>query len=101
MCFGVTLSFAHFISSWELGQSYPDFQRLILLSEYYKMTLDELARGVNAGDVRALNKSEKQISSIYSDGQPGKEAISRAWLAFPIVICSILALFAAIIRQGT
>ena len=57
------------VSKWELGQSYPDFQRLVLLSDYYEMSLDELVKGVDVGDVRALNESEKQISSIYSDGR--------------------------------
>ena len=30
------------ISKWEAGQSYPDFQRLVMLSDYFDMTLDEL-----------------------------------------------------------
>lgn len=88
------------VSKWELGQSYPDFQRLVLLSDYYEMSLDELVRGVDVGDVRALNESEKQISSIYSDVERGKEAISRAWRAFLIVGCIILAFFAAIVTYG-
>ena len=61
------------VSKWELGQSYPDFQKLVLLSDYYEMSLDELVRGVDVGDVRALNESEKQISSIYSDVERGKD----------------------------
>ena len=64
------------------------------------MSLDELVRGVDVGDVRALNESEKQISSIYSDVERGKEAISRAWRAFLIVGCIILAFFAAIVAYG-
>lgn len=88
------------VSKWELGQSYPDFQRLVLLSDYYEMSLDELVRGVDVGDVRALNESEKQISSIYSDLERSKEAISRAWRAFLIVGCIILAFFAAIVAYG-
>ena len=88
------------VSKWELGQSYPDFQRLVLLSDYYEMSLDELVRGVDVGDVRALNESEKQISSIYSDVERSKEAISRAWRAFLIVGCIILAFFAAIVAYG-
>ena len=30
------------ISKWESAQSYPDFQRLVLLSDYFGLTLDEL-----------------------------------------------------------
>lgn len=84
------------VSNWELGQSYPDFQRLVLLSDYYEMSLDELVRGVDVGDVRAGNESEKQISSIYSDVERGKEAL-RAWRAFLVVGCVVLALFVLVV----
>lgn len=88
------------VSKWELGQSYPDFQRLVLLSDYYEMSLDELVRGVDVGDVRALNESEKQISSIYADVERGKEAVSRAWRAFLVVGSVILVLFALVVAYG-
>ena len=88
------------VSKWELAQSYPDFQRLVLLSDYYEMSLDELVRGVDVGDVRALNESEKQISSIYSDVERGKEAVSRALRALLVVGCVVLALFALVMIYG-
>ena len=28
------------VSKWESAQSYPDFQRLVLLSDYFGLTLD-------------------------------------------------------------
>ena len=40
------------ISKWEAGQSYPDFQRLVMLSDYFHMTLDELVRDIDVQDVR-------------------------------------------------
>lgn len=88
------------VSKWELGQSYPDFQRLVLLSDYYEMSLDELVKGVDVGDVRALNESEKQISSIYSDVEGGKAMMRRAWKAFLVAGCAILVFFAAIVAYG-
>lgn len=88
------------VSNWELGQSYPDFQRLVLLSDYYEMSLDELVRGVDVGDVRALNESEKQISSIYSDVERGKEAVLRALRALLVVVCVVLVLFALVVAYG-
>lgn len=33
------------ISNWENDKSYPDLQSLILLSDYFKVTLDELVKG--------------------------------------------------------
>ena len=35
------------ISKWESAQSYPDFQRLVLLSDYFGLTLDELVKDVD------------------------------------------------------
>lgn len=40
------------ISKWEAGQSYPDFQRLVLLSDYFNLTLDELVKDIDVQDVR-------------------------------------------------
>ena len=88
------------VSKWELGQSYPDFQRLVLLSDYYEMSLDELVRGVDVSDVRALNESEKQISSIYSDVERGKDLMVKAWRAFCVFGVILLALFALAAAYG-
>lgn len=88
------------VSKWELAQSYPDFQRLVLLSDYYEMSLDELVKGVDVGDVRSLNESEKQISSIYSDLERGKEAARRVWLLLLIAGCIVLVFFALVVIYG-
>ncbi|MGG5316924.1 helix-turn-helix domain-containing protein [Enterococcus sp. AZ072] len=32
------------ISNWELGKTYPDIEKLIALSEFYEVTLDELVK---------------------------------------------------------
>lgn len=64
------------------------------------MSLDELVKGVDVGDVRALNESEKQISSIYSDVEGAKDTARKAWRAFLAVGCVVLAFFAAIVVYG-
>ena len=46
------------ISKWESGQSYPDFQRLVLLSDFFGLTL----------------KTER-LNSIYSDVENAKKII--------------------------
>ncbi len=45
------------ISKWESCQSYPDFQRLVLLSDYFGLTLDELVK------VLMCRRSEIKISA--------------------------------------
>ncbi len=82
------------VSKWELGQSYPDFQRLVLLADYFGISLDELVHGLDVGDVRALNESEKQISSIYCDVE-GAKATMRKYIRVLLGIgAAVLAFFA-------
>ena len=85
------------VSKWESGQSYPDFQRLVLLADYFDISLDELVLGLDVGDVRALNESEKQLSSIYADVEEGK-AVMRKYIRVLLGIgAAILAFFAGIV----
>ena len=60
------------ISKWETGQSYPDFQRLVMLSDYFNMTLDELVKGIDVQDVREKNMTDERVASIYLDIENGK-----------------------------
>lgn len=60
------------ISKWESGQSYPDFQRLVLLGDYFGLMLDELVRDIDVQEVREKNKSEEKIDSIYQDVNAAK-----------------------------
>lgn len=65
------------ISKWELAQSYPDFQRLVLLSDYFGLSLDALVKDIDVQDVRNKNLSEKQLSSIYEDVSSAKSTINK------------------------
>lgn len=65
------------ISKWELAQSYPDFQRLVLLSDYFGLSLDALVKDIEVQDVRDKNLSEKQLSSIYEDISSAKSTINK------------------------
>lgn len=65
------------ISKWELAQSYPDFQRLVLLSDF-GLSLDALVKDIDVQDVRNKNLSEKQLSSIYEDVSSAKSTINKA-----------------------
>ena len=59
------------VSKWELAQSYPDFQRLVLLADYFGISLDALVK-----DIDVQNLSNKQISAIYDDVQNAKSTIN-------------------------
>ncbi len=64
------------ISKWELAQSYPDFQRLVLLSDYFGLSLDALVKDVDVQDVRDKNLNDKRLSTIYDDVQNAKSVIN-------------------------
>ncbi|MEG0177380.1 helix-turn-helix domain-containing protein [Anaerorhabdus sp.] len=67
------------ISKWEAGQSYPDFQRLVMLSDYFNMTLDELVKDVDFQDVREKNLTDEKVSSIFRDVQRSKDLLTKIY----------------------
>ena len=82
------------ISKWESGQSYPDFQRLVLLSDYFGLTLDELIRDVDVADVRAKNQSNEKLDSIYNDVGTAKKFIK--WYLIIAGTAGLLALISMV-----
>ncbi len=67
------------VSKWESCQSYPDFQRLVLLSDYFELTLDELVKDVDVQEVREKNLNNEKLTSIYNDVGTAKK-IFKWWL---------------------
>ena len=63
------------ISKWESGQSYPDFQRLVLLIVYLGLSLDELVKDIDVQEVREKNINSDKIDSIYNDMNTAKSFI--------------------------
>lgn len=67
------------VSKWESAQSYPDFQRLVLLSDYYGLTLDELVHDLDVQEVREKNLNAEQLNSIYNDVGFAKKVV-KWWI---------------------
>lgn len=67
------------VSKWGLAQSYPDFQRLVLLSDYFGLSHDTLMRDVDVQDVREKNLRDKQLYTINDDVQSAKATISAVF----------------------
>ena len=57
------------VSKWEAGQSYPDFTRLVMLSDFFNMTLDELVKDIDVQEVRENSFINEKIDSIYRVSQ--------------------------------
>ncbi len=88
------------ISKWELGQSYPDFKSLVSISDYFKLTLDELVKGVNVQDVRDNNSQGEQISSIYSDVSKVKKISMILLNTFAIIGAAMLLITVILMLVG-
>lgn len=67
------------ISKWESGQSYPDFQSLVGLSDYFEMTLDELVKDIDVQEVRDKNFTDEKVASLYTDAASVKDFVKKIW----------------------
>ena len=94
------------ISKWETSQSYPDFERLVLLSDFFALSLDELVRDIDVQDVRQkAGGSEEKISALFTDVQKSKEIarlVLRGVVVFGWVMLAVmlLALVLVLVRGG-
>lgn len=89
------------ISKWELAQTYPDFQRLVLLSDYFGMSLDALVKDIDVQEIRENNLNDKQLSAIYDDVQQAKRTVNivmNGFAIFGIIGIVILLLIIIIFR---
>lgn len=73
------------ISKWELAQSYPDFQRLVLLSDFFGLSLDALVKDIDVQDVRTKNINDRQLSAIYEDINKAKILIKTVVNIFAVI----------------
>ena len=84
------------ISKWESAQSYPDFQRLVLLSDYFGLTLDELVRDLDVQEVREKNFDGEKFSSLYQDVNEGKKLIKTCL----VLGAGVLTFFSLVVAYG-
>ena len=90
------------VSKWESCQSYPDFQRLVLLSDFFGLTLDELVKDIDVQEVREKNLNSERLNSIYSDVENAKKIIKRGIIiggsiAAVLLIVVIVLIFVSLI----
>lgn len=78
------------ISKWEAGQSYPDFQRLVMLSDYFGMSLDELVKDIDVQDVRDKNLTDEKVASIFDDIQNVKYMVVKWWKIICYAVLGLL-----------
>ena len=87
------------ISKWESCQSYPDFQRLVLLSDFFGLTLDELVKDIDVQEVREKNLNSERLKSIYSDVENTKKIIKwGAIIGGGIAVVLLIVVFVLIFK---
>ena len=86
------------ISKWELGQSYPDFQKLVLLSDFFDISLDKLIKDIDLDYVRENNSNNEKVSKMYEDFQTAKTVLNYLLNFFAFIgVVGILAIIALIL----
>lgn len=86
------------VSKWELGQSYPDFQKLVLLSDFFDISLDKLIKDIDLDYVRENNSNKEKVSKMYEDFQTAKTVLNYLLNFFAFIgVVGILAIIALIL----
>lgn len=80
------------ISKWEAGQSYPDFTKLVLLSDFFNLSLDELVKDIDVQEVREKNFTDEKVAEMYLDYEKGKSGLKKIWRVAIIIGFVILAI---------
>lgn len=76
------------ISKWESGQAVPDLSRLIALSEYYGVTLDELAKDKSESVQEETPEAETQETEAPNAGAKRTTGIMLCLLGAVMLIVS-------------
>ena len=74
------------VSKWEAGQSYPDFTRLVMLSDFFDMTLDELVKDIDVQEVRENSFTNEKIDSIFRVSQDVNSVFQNKTLKYTIKV---------------
>ena len=73
------------VCKWELAQSYPDFQRLVLLSDFFELPLDALVKDVDVQEVRAQNLEGERLRALQEEIGQAKWAVRTVVNAFAVI----------------
>lgn len=86
------------ISKWESGKSYPDFEKLVLLSDFFDLTLDELMKDIDVQDIKEKNNYLVDISCFESTLKIIVNSFS--YLGGAIIIITIVAVIISLLTTG-
>ena len=64
----------------------PDFTRLVMLSDFFDMTLDELVKDIDVQEVRENSLTNEKIDSIYRVSQDVNSVFQNKTLKYTIKV---------------
>lgn len=86
------------ISKWESGQSYPDFEKLVLLSDFFELTLDELMKDIDVQDIK--EKNNNSIDIPYFESVLKSIIKSIIWFGWFLIIIVVACAIWSLITTG-
>lgn len=81
------------VSKWELGETTPEMDKLVELSNLFNVSMDEMAKETEIPEVIARELDHKKIDSVYNDVGKAKKVIKHYVIIFgtiAIIIAIIL-----------
>lgn len=62
------------VSKWELGETTPEMDKLVELSNLFNVSMDEMAKETEIPEVIARELDHKKIDSVYNDVGTAKKS---------------------------
>lgn len=63
------------VSKWELGETTPEMDKLVELSNLFNVSLDEMIKETEIPEIIARELDHKKIDSVYNDVGTAKRCI--------------------------
>lgn len=63
------------VSKWELGETTPEMDKLVELSNLFNVSMDEMAKETEIPEIIAREMDHQKIESVYNDVGKAKKGI--------------------------
>ena len=73
------------VSKWELGETTPEMDKLVELSNFFHVSMDEMAKETETPEVIARELDHQKINSVYTDVGKAKKVIKHYLIIFGII----------------
>ncbi len=81
------------ISKWETDTSIPDLDKLIMLSNLFQISIDELVKESNQSDISAADKTDVQANAVFESTIGVQKIIGFILLAIGLAVGMLALIF--------